>query len=733
VTRERLAAGAPYLIAAAFYVAVSLLAMRAVLPSPGVLLQGLPHDNAWTSMDRHDQRMVLATVIGNARRLLERPSTLRTEGQCYPLPYAYALGEHMFGPGLLAAAPLALTGEPILAYNAMLFLTLWIPAMGMFAYVYHLTGNGWAAFVSGLLFGFSHVRVTDPVHPFVHGDLWVPLALLFLHRLFDRVDWTSALLFAAAASLEILESVYPLIATILTLGVYLAFLVAHDPRRLRAVAVKLSLALGICAAVAWLVLGPYLSVGPTWGVLRRSDHAMAFIEHFLPGHPYFPGAILLLLALLGLADRARGPRSARSMDPRLALSAIAFLCFWCALYALPIPWTGVELPSPLLMLRDVIPGVSAGRSLSLIKNGALMALAGLAGYGVASAVERMRPAWRLASVATVSASFLIETFSLPVGLAVYGFQPTFVPYRAGALPEEIRLLSRLPRGAVADLPLRSGDLAAQSHLLQWVVYHGQSTAACYNSFDSPVQGDIDRLIGRLPEPAAAEELAALGFRTVVVHGEYLAPDASSQFREHLAATAGAGGRLTEIGESGPHAIYHLEGRGPVEARWESLRPGSPGTEVALVAGPQASLDLTFTNTSGSTYVHPAPIAPSLVHVRWRDQNGVIAGTQPLRILLPLALASGDVASRTVDLPVPVPPGSYTVEVALDGDGDPTIASRRVRVVGPESAPVTSRVTDSPRAVFASQEAVDDPLGHATASQNRMRDRPRDLQQLHSPS
>jgi len=56
----------------------------------------------------------------------------------------------------------------------------------MYALVYFWTGSVSAAFVAGLLFGIHPGRIGDPAHPYVHGNQWTPLALLFAHRLFAR-------------------------------------------------------------------------------------------------------------------------------------------------------------------------------------------------------------------------------------------------------------------------------------------------------------------------------------------------------------------------------------------------------------------------------------------------------------------------------------------------------------------------------------------------------------------
>ena len=167
-----------------------------------------------------DQTFTMWLVTRNARVLTTRPWDLGGDGQCFPLPRPHTLGEHAFGEGLLAVVPWLLTGDPIATYNAMLVLSLWIPALSMFVLARYWTGSAGAAFVAGLLFAAGPDRIADPAHPFVHGDLWAPLVLLFAHRLFAERTWRAAAALALLTSLAFLESLYQILALVLVLVPY---------------------------------------------------------------------------------------------------------------------------------------------------------------------------------------------------------------------------------------------------------------------------------------------------------------------------------------------------------------------------------------------------------------------------------------------------------------------------------------------------------------------------------
>src|SRR5213594_67486 len=126
--------------AGALYLAVALWATRVVLPAPGSLLPYPLHleDKAFLRIYQGDQRLVVWTIARNARALLASPMRIFDSEQCHPIRNALAFGEHMLGDGLLGLVPYWLTGEPILTYNVVLMLTLWLPAVAMYA----LVGSG---------------------------------------------------------------------------------------------------------------------------------------------------------------------------------------------------------------------------------------------------------------------------------------------------------------------------------------------------------------------------------------------------------------------------------------------------------------------------------------------------------------------------------------------------------------------------------------------------------------
>lgn len=664
--------------------------LRGVLPAPGRLLP-YPELLDWTSnghmdlarLDHRDQSMVVSVVARNAKILTTRPWQLFSGfGQCYPMPRAYTLGEHMFGTSLLAAVPYLLTHDPLVSFNAALVLTLWIPGLTMFALALAFTRSPAAAFVAGMLFLLVPGRVVDPAHPYVHGDLWSPLVLLFLHRLFAFERWSDALLFALFASLEVFESLYPLLACSLLVLVYGGSLVLRRWRRLPALLPKIAVAAGIVLLAAWLVLGPYLATRETWGLLDGRTSLLLRLRDYGWGSIYFPGAMILGLGALGLLDRLRGPRTVDFEDPRIAVFAAGFVVLWSASSGLPVPFTRIVVPSPIALLRPYVPGLNAVRALNAIAIGASLAWALLSAYGILFLIERRRRVTAIATAAAATAltlAFLYHgRFAKPM-FSVWSFK--LAPWNASPPAQDVQLLRHLGPGAVLDVPYPQMDSPASIHLARYLMlnaYSPRATAACYNSFVSPVQTQIAELSERLPDHAAADALAALGFGTVMIDKVRIEPRALQSFFDDL-ATLDNSERLRPAGKTGRLLAYRLESTTPVRRDFSLLAGGRTADPARAPAASNASVEVSFTNHGDATFRLPDPIAPSDLVVRWRDGRGTVVAQGGARALLPMALAPG--ASFPVALKVQTPgaPGRYVLEVARAAAPDDVLTSATVDV------------------------------------------------------
>ena len=686
VTRPRTAVCVA--LAALAYLVIALFVLRAVLPSPGRLLpypalldlESRPEMDL-TLLDHRDQSMVVSVVSRNAAILVSEPSKLFTGfGQCHPMPRSYTLGEHMIGTSLFAALPYALTHDPILSYNAALVLTLWVPALTMFALAWHFTRNPAAAFVAGMLFQLVPGRVVDPSHPYVHGDLWVPLVVLFLHRLFTEGRWRHALLFALFVSLEILESLYPLLGCAIIVLVYGGVLLVKHWRSLPSLLPKIALASAIVLAVAWLVLGPYLQTRDTWRLLGGRSSIMMNLADYGWGSIYFPGLMILGLAALGLVDRLRGPRRIGGDDPRLALFAAGVTVIWCSTVGFPLPFTDRLLPSPIEMLKPLVPGLDAVRALNAIGITANLAWAFLAAYGILLLIERRRTLVAIGAAAAatcLTVLFLYDgRFAKPM-FSVWSYR--LDAWQASPKADDVALLRRTARGAVLDVPYPLMETPAASNLAPHLLlnaYDPRPTAACYNSFVSPVQLQIMELTRRLPSGDAADALAALGFGTLVLDKVRMDPRDLQTFFDGM-RDLDASARLRPAGKSGRLLTYELSSRAPVSNDYALLASAdaSPVAVRSDAKDGRARVEVEIANRGDATFRLPDPIAPEDLAVRWRADDGAVVQSDTVRALLPMALASDATFPITLTIAAPAEPGRYVVEVARVADPGRVVATR----------------------------------------------------------
>jgi hypothetical protein len=666
-------AGLHALVIATIYLALVLVTLRQILRSPATTLlfplgfNALMNQEFWV-----DQQFVTRRVIELAHALATRPWTVGLSGLCYPMPWAYTLGDHMFADGLLGVLPHALTGDPIVTFNSVFVLSLWIAACAMYALVYHWTENVPAAFVAGCFFAFHFLKVGDPVHPYVHANQWTVMALLFAHRLFVHGRWRDAAGLIAFVALQLLEGFYAVVSLAIIGGVYGAHLLVCYRRRLRVLAPKLLTCATTVLLVAVAIFVPYLHTRASWGVLGGKSTGLHAPHDFGPGGSAFPGYVPVALAAVALLDRGRRRTRGAVDDPRLPLLVAGVLIAWVSMA--PFRVSGLTVPAPVNMLQGVVPGLDAIRAAYNIGDGVLLIVAFLAGFGAALLLDAC-PRWpRIIAATALVAVTLVDTVA-PQSLGVFPGHFPLGTWDVRVPADLLELTSRLPDGAVLDVPYIPGKSGQpfRAHYLLLSAYHPRPTAVCHDSFPNPLGGSIDTLVRRLPDVGAADALYALGFRSVVVHHEEkpgaLAP--ALETLEHL-------GRAREIGRAAEHTAYALETPLPVRSGLDVLTPDPP-PDVVPLGRDTARMTFTFRNPTDAIYRQADPLEPTACLIRWYDGSGQLVASQEQRVLLPIALGAGDRATSSVVVHVPVVAGVYEVTLAPADAPDGIVGRLRVRV------------------------------------------------------
>ena len=367
----------------------------------------------------------------------------------YPAPLTLAYSEHLFAQALQAAPVYAATRNVILCYNLLFLSTFVISGLGVFLLLRDLTRDSGAAFAGGLFFAFTPYRFEHMPHLQVMSFQWMPFVLLGLRRFVS-----------SGRPLPLAMAGVALVMHNLSCGYYMLFFapfvvawaVFEMHARGRIGSARHWAGLVLCAAAVLAAtlpfLLPYAELRRQEPTLRRPAEVEAFSAdlaawmtatphlrlwaRFLPGldRPeghLFPGAVPLLLAVLGTVGatrgvgRAQGP--ARPWRIRIAagaaspkgFSAVACLAtVWLSLGPVPRLWgQGLHLPGLYASLYAFVPGFDGLRAPSRYAAVAVLFLCLLAGLALARA-RGLRFGALVAPLAGVV--FVLESLCVPIPL-----------------------------------------------------------------------------------------------------------------------------------------------------------------------------------------------------------------------------------------------------------------------------------------------------------------------------
>ncbi|MFP6664329.1 MAG: hypothetical protein VCC00_09035 [Deltaproteobacteria bacterium] len=664
--------------AAAAYLLLIFWMMSGIAAAPARLVLTRPFlDSTLRVFTETDQKMVIATVAHAARGWLDPEHSLLADATCFPMPDAWTLGEHMLGAGLLAAVPLALTQQPILAFNLMLVFTLWIPAIGTFALVRRLTGSAPAAFVAGLFAGFTLDRVVDTIHPYVHGDLWVPLALLCLHESFRRGGWTAALGLMLTSALCLLESYYSMLAAAIILGMMTFGLSVRTGRAgLRRAAPALLLTGVACAAVAAFVFLPYVETSRIWGTSAPSNGGYGLWYQILPGWSFFPGILLVGLAFLGPLLLPVLPREERKTDFRLFYLGIALFLWFCSILELPLPG-GITIPGPLALLHGILPGLDSVRALSVLATAISIPLSIAAGISLSHIFARRSTAFGWALALLLSTGFIVERFHDDLSRALTGSRTHHKITEIAPYPVITSIL-RQATGPVLSLNETLEQIMGRADRVFWTAWTKQPTSACYNSHENGLAAAVRSIARELPAPHAIDALVSLGFANLLVDHARQKPALEASLRPLAQGDLSPGIEL--IDRAGEFALYQLSAEPQPSFDWADLRSAqeaSPPTPVRRDSG-YATIEFGIENASARTFRLPDPLRPQPFEVRWTSREGDPPHSFRLPLLPIVALGPGGALRHALRVPAAVPDGHWRVELIPQALGRP-IAAREVQI------------------------------------------------------
>ena len=138
--------------------------------------EATPHQDVYFNMWR---------IQWFAHALATAPSHLFDTNIFYPERDTLALSDAMLVQGT-AGAPFVWMGvRPVLLHNLLLLAAIALSGAAMFALARYLTGSRAAGIVAGIVFAFAPYRFEHIMHMELQWAMWMPLAFLALHRLYD--------------------------------------------------------------------------------------------------------------------------------------------------------------------------------------------------------------------------------------------------------------------------------------------------------------------------------------------------------------------------------------------------------------------------------------------------------------------------------------------------------------------------------------------------------------------
>ena len=290
--------------------------------------------------------------------------------QFFPLDGTMAFSEHLLGLAVITTPVILVSGNPLLAYNAVFFLSFVLSALSAYFLTYTISRRHDCAFVAGLAFGFAPYRMAQLAHVQVLSAYWMPLTLAALHLYVEdrRSRWL--VLFAAAWVMQALACGYYLFYLSVLVILWLLWFVAGRERL--AVLARVAFVWVAAAALMAPLMYGYWKFQRAYGLRRGPDEIMAFsadvasllkapgnlrlwgwldvVDH--PESTLFPGITPVILTMAGLAiawGTTAGQRVRSWRAPRV-LIALGLVCLSVAASALYFgPWKvrigGVQLLS----------------------------------------------------------------------------------------------------------------------------------------------------------------------------------------------------------------------------------------------------------------------------------------------------------------------------------------------------------------------------------------------------
>ena len=495
------------------------------------------------AMWRQDVFLTIWIMAWGTHALTTDPTQLWHANILRPMSAALAGSENMLGYQWLFAPLYLTTGNPVFATQTIVLLTFVLTGVATALLVEELTDSTYAGWVAGCIVAFSPWRFGEMSRVNLLGTFYLPMIVLCLSRYLRSGRRRYLPVMSAALVLQALTSYYLGYFAFATIGLLLLPSLATRSLTRRQ---WLSIAAAVATAVAMLVPFslPYVRLQAA-GVIPSDPYAdpmvLAFflsarpwMRFFTPGYEVYLGATALALAAVGCR------RLRRELWPgRAALLSLAMGGYVLALGP-ALPLGHMMIPLPYRILTWVIPGLSAVRYPMRFGLLVVLAVALLAGRGVAAIIALLpRHGWhtyaKLTLVAVASVAVMLEARTY-VGAHVLVMP---VPVGRSVPPVYSWLRTHGNSETCVEVPVGDDTFPGfyrESWYMYVSTYHWQPLINGFTGHPTRDSTEMRAVARELPDAAALATLRAhTHLRWVIVHLADLSPPARAMW-QNAAAT-----------------------------------------------------------------------------------------------------------------------------------------------------------------------------------------------------
>jgi hypothetical protein len=484
-----------------------------------------------------------------AHQVVRDPIHLFDGNMFYPERLTLALSDPVIVPGLMSAPFFWLGGHPLTIYTLLFLSGFVFSGVTTYLLVRALTGRRDAAAISGIIFALYPYRFEHYSHLELQMTMWMPLALLGLHRTLVSGRRRDGVLTGLAVTLQTLSSLYYglfLLTFMSALGAVLWLKRGGPMAPVRALLAG-ALVMGVLVAP---VAAEFIRNRATFSersideVKYYSATAVDFLKPHIRSRMYggwsangfaerqlFPGLVALALAVVALWPPVKTIRFAYGVALVVAFDG-------------SLGMNGVLFP----LLRTFVPPFRGLRVPARFSILAGLALAILAGLAVARILDRVR-GWRLPVWAGLAALAIVDL--LPrLELEPVWHEP---PAIYAGLPSS-------PPAVLAEFPAPPDwrTFWFDARYIYFSTFHWQRLVNGNSGVSPPSYLDFIDHAQTFPDDEAIEYLRARGVQYIGVHGAFYAPDDWRRIQAALAARADLEVVTTAAWQGSESRLYRLK-------------------------------------------------------------------------------------------------------------------------------------------------------------------------------